>query len=143
MKNFRIVTMIALLSLTVSACSEEAKNETEQMRDQIESTTKALGNDIQVSKDKFITNAEDEIEALDKKVAELDQKMGNASDDVQAETQKALDNLNEHKERLERDLDSLKNSTKDNWKILAGNIESGFEDLKVGYNNLLNKKKAG
>lgn len=143
MKYFRFITLITLLSLTIAACSEKTKNEAEQVGERIESTTNSIGNDIEESKDQFIANAEDEIEALDKKIEELDKKMANVSDDVQAETKKTMESLNTQKERLEKDLESLKNTTRENWRVLASNIESGFDDLKEGYNNLLDKMKAG
>tara|TARA_R110002124_G_scaffold134129_1_gene296753 strand:- start:4417 stop:4581 length:165 start_codon:yes stop_codon:yes gene_type:complete len=53
-----------------------------------------------------------------------------------------MESLNNQKEELEKDLENLRNSTKENWKTLAANIESGFENLKKGYNNLLDKMKA-
>jgi len=142
MKNSRLLILITLVAITFSACSEKSKTEAQKAGDQIEETANAIGKDFEAQKNQFIAKAENEIEAINIKIDKLDKKLKEGSNDVKAETKKAMEKLKEQKEKLNNDLSDLEDATKENWEQLTAGIEDGFQDLKRGYNSLLEDMKA-
>ena len=92
-------------------------------------------------KDQFIVSAEKEIEEINEKIEKLDKKIEDNSNEVERETKEALQSLKDEKEELHQELSELENASKENWERLTASIEEGFEDLKRGYNSLLEDMK--
>jgi uncharacterized coiled-coil DUF342 family protein len=101
-----------------------------------QSATNAVVNasaDVNQEREKFIAEMDKQRAAFDAKINELADKSAALQGEAKADADKALADLREQRDALNKKYDELKSSTGDGWDKAKAAFQSGWDDLQTAY----------
>jgi flagellar motility protein MotE (MotC chaperone) len=81
-------------------------------------------------KDAFVAKASADLDALDRQIKELSDKVATSSDSVKADAQTKLQDLRDKRAVLDKKLDAAKNATAADWNDVKTDFQNSYDDAK-------------
>jgi vacuolar-type H+-ATPase subunit I/STV1 len=78
----------------------------------------------------FVAAVVSDLEALDKKIQKLSDKVATARDNLKADAKAKLEALREQRKKLNEKLEDAKNSADSNWLEAKANFKTAYDDVK-------------
>lgn len=109
--------------------SEQVKQKAQQALD----ATKAY---VEQKKDELLKSMDDEYQAVDKKIADLQSRANQETGEKKAELSRQLEDLEKKKETAVKKLGALKSASAESWKQIRSDAVQALEDLKKSYDKV-------
>ena len=169
MKNRKFMTsmltvvfasLFLLASCTNKTKQEEAREELHEnmieLRQDIDEDMRDFSNYKYDEREKFVVDANDELDRINQDIAELKAELNRAGDNISAETkaayEKSIAELEKMRDDYKYNINKVQNSTEATWEQTRKDvgetydktkisIKKGWDDLKRGVNEGINKTK--
>lgn len=160
MFTFALASLFVFASCTNKTKQEEAKEDLKEdvveLKQDIEEEIRDFKNYTYADREKFLTDANEELDGINKDIAEMKAELDRTGDNISAESkaayQKSIAELERLRDDYKKNIDKVQNSTEDKWeetkKDVANtyektknSIKDGWNDLKRGMSEDMNKLK--
>lgn len=108
------------------ATGQEVKRE---MKEAVDTTKQYLAE----NKDEFVAKTETKLRELDARIVELTAKTGTVKDDAKAEADQLMAALRQQRSEVDKQLKTLKESSKEMWTDAKAAFETAFDELQKAY----------
>src|SRR3954470_4119068 len=133
-KNMKHKTFLfTFLSIAAFATGCNKEQTTAQQIENVKTETKAAAVDINdytfARKDEFVKGMQDQLNALNQDLDQLEAKIGKSSDTVKAEAEPKLKALREQAAQLNKQLADAKNATESTWDSVKATSRKAVDSL--------------
>jgi cytochrome c556 len=136
MKNDLLAITLLSAAALAMGCNKEPT--TSQQFDKAEAETKQAAQEMKdytyAQKSAFVETMQTQLSALHRDLDELAVKVEGSSDAVKAEAQPRLKALREQADRLNKQLEEVKNATESTWDGVKKGFRTAYESSKDGLN---------
>ena len=135
MKNNKLmITFLSAAAFTVG-CNKEGT--TSQQIDKAQAKTEEAAQDMKdysyAQKNLFVEKMQGQLAALNRDVDQLAARIEKSSDAVKAEAKTKLQALRDQTEKLNKQLDEVKNATESTWDSVKSGFKKAYESSKDGF----------
>ena len=160
MLTFALASLFVFASCTNKTKQEEVKEDINddmiELKQDIKEDMRDFNNYTYAEKDKFVTDANDELANINDDIAEMKAELDRAGDNIsaksKAEYQKSIAELERLRDEYKNNIDKVQKSTESTWDQTKkdvgatydktkSNIKKGWDDVKRGVNEGVNKTK--
>ena len=131
-----LFTFLSIAASFATGCNKEKT--TAQQVESVKTETKAAAVDMRdytfARKDEFVKGMQDELDALNKDLDQLEAKIGKSSDTVKAEAEPKLKALRAQAAQFNEQLAEAKNATESTWDNVKATSQKAVDSLKDGFN---------
>ncbi len=131
------VTLIAILSVaTMAAGCKPAEPTTSEQLEKARVETKAAAQDMKdytfAQKSQFVDTMQTQLDAINRDLAQVSAKIEASSAAAKAEAKPKLEALRLQADKLNKQLDEVKNATESTWDGVKAGFKSGYQEMKDG-----------
>jgi len=108
------------------ATGQDVKRETKEAVD----TTKQY---VAENKDEFVAKTETKLRELDARIVDLTAKTSTVKDDAKAEADQLMTSLRRQRSEVDKQLNTLKQSSKEMWADAKAAFDTAFDELQKAY----------
>ena len=160
MLTFTFASMFVLASCTNKTNQEEAREDIREdlieLKQEVNEDVKDFNNYTYAEKDKFVVDANSELDNINVEIADLKAELDKAGDNFSAETKaaykKSIAELEQLRDDFKKKIDKVQNSTESTWEQTKkdvgetygktkNSIKKGWDDVKRNVNEGVNKVK--
>jgi outer membrane murein-binding lipoprotein Lpp len=123
----------SLASLETNAAARGLKRQADDLGQEFNGVVETTKAGLARSKEGIVAAAEESMNQLDRRIAELGQKADGLTDEMKAQREKALDALRQKRAQLGQKLEELKNSNQQSWNDLKARFDAAWADVESAY----------
>jgi TolA-binding protein len=129
----RVTLLIAMACLAVSPawCQQKGGKDSGSTTDQVRQNAGKEKSEAEQQKDDFVKKAREQLDQLDKQIAELKAKARTANAETQKQINKSIAELEPKRKAAEKRLDQLKSSSDKAWKDMKDGVLAAINDLST------------
>ncbi len=117
----------------------ELVNASEEQWSNVSDDFENLINSINSDKQAFYERTQGWLNELNTKIADLEEKARNSSQEIRSSVQSQLEGLREQRERLQKNLVDMQEESGDRWQSFKTNLDEGINTMKTNINKVYNK----
>lgn len=160
MLTLAFASLLVLASCTNKTKQEEVREDLHEdmieLRQDANENMRDFSNYTYVEREKFVVDANNELDHINSEIAELQSELNRAGDKFSAETKAAyhqsIAELEKLRDNFKKNIDKVQNSREDDWdqtkkdvsdtyEKTRKDVKKGWEDMKRGVNEGINKTK--
>ena len=135
MKHKLMITFLSAATFTVG-CNKEGT--TSQQIEKVQAKTEEAAQEMKdysyAQKNLFIEKMQGQLAALNRDVDQLGARIEKSSDAVKAEAKTKFQALRDQTEKLNKQLDEVKNASESTWDSVKSGFKKAYESSKDGFN---------
>jgi cytochrome c556 len=132
--NKPVITLLVATAFAVGCSKEET---TSQQLDKVQAETKEAAQDMKdytyAQKAEFTEKMQSQLAELNRDVNQLAVKIENSSEAAKAEAKPKFQALRDQADKLNKQLDEVKNATEPTWDSVKAGSKKAYNELKDGF----------
>ncbi len=132
MKKYAVLNFTMIFAVLLSACTAE-------MKENLNELSTNSKQKIENNKTEFISEVSKELEKAEIVLLEIENEAKKTSEKLSEDTLRKLEDIEKERSKLERQIDSLKNVSQENWAFVKNTYTESIENFKSDFNSLMDE----